>query len=160
MRTLFILDIDGTLANAADRFQRAGHEPSRSDRAAYSSWLHRVQSEATLAMDKPVPGMAPLVLSLAASDDAIAYVTSREEKYRAVTEAWLLKNHFPQHRQLYMRGADDWRSSGELKEAIIKILAVPYDAVVVVDDDPLGDVQSMCSRNGYTFLKACSGGEG
>ncbi len=159
MKTLLILDIDGCIADATERFQRAGQEPSRENRTQYLQWLHNVQNETTLSMDKPVPGMLALANSFELLG-TIAYVTSREEKYREVTRRWLEQHQFPSSHQLYMRGQDDWRSSGEMKEAIIKVLAVPYGAVVICDDDPRGDVQEAAQRNGWTFLKATSGGKG
>jgi FMN phosphatase YigB (HAD superfamily) len=165
MNTLFVFDIDGTLADATRRFAKAGHEPSRGDKAAYLRWLDEVQNKDALLEDAQVRGMRDLVQG-ASKMGQIVYVTSREEKYRGVTLLWLHRNGFPSPHLLYMRGADDWRSSGDLKEAIIKVLAIPYErgswgtGVIIVDDDPRGDVQEMAHRNGWTFLKATSGGKG
>ena len=40
MKTLFIIDIDGTVAHAGKRFREAGPEPSRNDPAVYAVWVN------------------------------------------------------------------------------------------------------------------------
>jgi hypothetical protein len=160
---IIFLDLDGTLADATERFEQAGSEPSRSQRKQYLRWLAAVQDEERLAADQPVYPMRTLVEKLARQDAQLVYLTSREEKYREVTQAWLDNHDFPLG-ALVMRPSDDWRSSGELKgDAIRTILqfsqAEPCDAVLI-DDDPRGDVQQAAHKLGVCFLKATSGGKG
>lgn len=154
MKTLYVFDIDATLANAGWRNCIAGPEPDRNNRKKYLKWLKKVQSKKMLMKDKPVPGMREL--TKAVKKDAI-YLTSRSENFRDVTEKWLRKHKFP-NLTLYMRGKNDWKSSGKFKEAVILSLVKNRKMnVIVFDDDPKGDIFQECQRNGWTFLKALSG---
>lgn len=159
---IYFLDIDGTLADATERFKQAGPEPAREDRDKYLAWLAAVQDEERLYNDTPVVAMISLAEAMAKTDKVV-YLTSREEKYRDVTRRWLDDLGFPPG-ALVMRGADDWRSSGELKADAIRTLLQyeslePCDAVLI-DDDPRGDVQQAAHKLGVCFLKATSGGKG
>jgi uncharacterized HAD superfamily protein len=159
-KTLFCMDIDGTIAHAGRRFAEAGEEPNRDQKDVYEAWLSRIQSHETMLQDAPVVGMQSLLWSLYNSPNELIYLTAREEKYRYTTCQWLNNHSFP-NGSLYMRGEGDHRDGVELKEALIKMTKNLYhcDAVVVVDDDGKGDIEAMCARNGYTFLKARSGGQ-
>lgn len=156
MRPLFVLDIDATLADAAERFQAAGPEPTRESREAYIRWLELVQDRDRLLSDKAVPGMVALTWGLA-SAGTLLYLTSREERWREATLLWLQKHGFPSAR-IAMRAPDDWRGGGEFKRSMIEIYRKPGQTVVVLDDDPIGDIEKACKAAGYTFLKARSGG--
>lgn len=164
MSTLFIIDIDGTLANGARRFREAGSEPSRDNRKAYDKWLSNVQNTESLAKDPVVSGMVELCCSLWLSVRArIAFVTSREESYRDVTWEWLGdQGFFLNQEALIMRPTGDYSEGSELKERIIEKLlkSSQCDNVVVIDDDEHGKLETVCKQRGWTFLKACSGGNG
>jgi hypothetical protein len=160
-RTLFVFDIDATLADATERFAKAGKEPSRESQQEYLAWLERLQTRESLALDNPVAGMANLLHALWAGGGTLCYVTGREECYRQVTLDWLLEHRFPLTGPLFMRKPGDWGSVRQVKEPWIKYQQQVLQAtsVIVVDDDPNGDVALMCQDNGWTFLKACSGGK-
>lgn len=162
--TFFFIDIDGTIADASKRYAEAGRPPSKEDKEAFRAWLKKVQNHESLLLDKPVPGMRVMLQALqyfsyAADDCQLFYLTAREEEFRTTTRSWLFMNGFPLA-PLLMRGIDDWRSSGELKEAEIKNALSNFSnaEVVVIDDDPEGDIEEMCDKNGYTFKKALSRG--
>jgi hypothetical protein len=160
---IYFLDIDGTLADATERFKQAGPEPYRSQRRQYLKWLAAVQDEERLANDEPMYAMLALAAALAQSKGTLFYLTSREEKYREVTKRWLKDHDFPPA-PLIMRPTDDWRSSGELKGEAMRIILQasnhdPIDAIII-DDDPRGDVQEAAHKLGVCFLKATSGGKG
>ncbi len=152
--THVFIDIDGTCANAKDRFDLAGEEP-KSRGARYSLWLRRVQSKAALLKDKPVSGMSALVRSLGFTCNT-TYLTARSEVYRNVTRLWLYENGFPTF-DLIMRPKGSRMSSVEFKEAVIKRMVMPLDSVVVIDDDPTGEFKLVCNSNSWTLLKAVSG---
>lgn len=159
---LVIVDIDATIADATKRLKVAGPEPDRNDKAAYLAWLDRVQNAKSLAADQPVPGMEELCAALSNFYKCqLYYVTSREEKWRSVTWDWLRLYGFLGHSmELLMRPNADWRSSGEFKEEVIKsLLTESKESVIVIDDDEKGDLEVVCKRNGWTFLKARSGGQ-
>jgi hypothetical protein len=158
MSTLFVFDIDATIAHAGRRLKEAGPEPSRDDKAIYDHWVRNVQNEKSLLEDKPVPGMAQLLNELSAAN--VMYLTSREEKWRSVTKEWLIINDMPDF-NLVMRGNDDYRDSAEFKIEAIKFVQAMQGStsVVVFDDDEHGELEKVCAKEGYTFLKARSGGQ-
>lgn len=161
MKTLVVLDIDGTIADATERFEAAGPEPERSNKEEYLSWLDRIQDHGRLAADRKVPGMVDLAAAIGSSPcTKLIYLTSREEKYRTTTHKWLVHHRFP-NATLYMRPTDDWRSGAQLKEDFINIVLSNEDvwmSVVVIDDDQNGEIEKICKKNSWTFLKARSGG--
>jgi beta-phosphoglucomutase-like phosphatase (HAD superfamily) len=152
---IIFCDIDATLTDASRRFKEAGPEPSRDDKSNYLAWLSRLQDEARLAADQPVPGMREVVRALA-SQNRLYYLTGREEQYREVTKSWLKAHGFPE-RPLLMRNPEDWRSATEMKMQIISELRRDGQPVVVLDDDPEGVFATRCREAGYTFLQARSG---
>lgn len=160
-KTLFIIDIDGTLAHAGRRFAEAGPEPTRDSKAEYDTWVGRVQNESSLSEDRPVPGMLSLMKALDHYPFARTfYLTSREERWRRPTETWLYRNGFPSLPTM-MRANGNYQEGAEFKETTIDALVQSNGAteVVVVDDDGRGDIEAMCKRRGWTFLKARSGGQ-
>jgi uncharacterized HAD superfamily protein len=158
MSTLFAIDIDGTIADASRRFIEAGSEPSRDDKERYMAWVAAVQNERSLKEDKPIPGMSNLVAGLFAEVSGttkVIYLTSREEKWREITDQWLF-DHMPYTQALIMRPDGNWDNTGVFKEKMIKLAMAQHGCTecVVIDDDPRGDVALACKRNGWTFLKA------
>lgn len=151
--TIIFLDIDGTCADSADRFKKAGPEP-RTRGPEYTKWLNKVQTKSALLKDKPVRGMADMAASL---KDNLVYLTARSEIYREVTKQWLSDNMFPDA-QLLMRPKRNKQLAGELKEEIILSIADPEDEVIVIDDDYNEELEVVCRRNRWTLLKAKSGG--
>lgn len=162
---LLIVDIDGTIADATRRFAEAGPEPSKNNKPKFLEWLGKVQNENSLMADQPVPGMRELIagLTLGWRDSGervrVAYLTSREEKWRSVTEQWLEKNQFPKT-HLVTRPNGCWMETAEFKSIAIHAMRQNNEHVIVVDDDDQhGSIEKMCKKNGYTFLKARSGGQ-
>lgn len=156
--TIVFMDIDGTIADGSRRFLKAGEEPKTRGRK-WSKWLRTVQNKKTLSEDPPVAGMKELCEGLIHSS-AFFYLTGRSEIYREVTNKWLEDNKFPSA-ALLMRPKGNRQKNGELKEAIISsplITVLPSTNVIVIDDDQNGDIEAACHRNGWTFLKAKSGG--
>lgn len=159
MSTLFVIDIDATLADATDRLKFAGQEPSRKDAVAYNTWLAAVQDANSLLQDKPVAGMVDLVSAIRKGSLNVVLVTAREEHWRDVTEAWLIKNKLPKL-PLIMRPNDNFYESAMFKATEISELKTLFgcDSVIVIDDDQSGELQGICKYHGWTFLKALSGG--
>lgn len=160
MNTLFIIDIDGTIADHGRRIAKAGPEPSRSDKEAYFKWVATIQSEDSLLEDKAISGMEDLVSSLDNKilQNEVVYLTGREEQWRGVTERWFYENNFPDY-GLIMRPDDDYRDTAAFKEDAIDDILINFrpNAVVVIDDDQSGELEKVCKRRGWTFLKAMSG---
>lgn len=159
MSLLLCVDIDGTLADATTRFAKAGAEPGREDEAAYSKWVETVNEG--LEHDKPVSGMASLIAIVGAMGLAdVLYVTGRSESLRTQTEKWLGEHKFP-IMPLCMRPENDWSENAEYKQRVINKAKYTYKAseVILIDDDQQGKLETMCKINGYTLLKAVSGGK-
>jgi hypothetical protein len=154
-KTLFVVDIDNTIADASRRLRRAGKEPSRKDKKKYDAWVKAVQSAKTLMADKPVPGIRELLCSLPILD--VLYVTSREERWRKMTVSWIKKHDFPYGGciDLVMRPNGDYSETHVLKQREIRSFSVGcmYDEVVVLDDDPSGELTKVCKREGWTMLR-------
>lgn len=159
-KTLFVFDIDGTVADARARFAAAGKEPPRKNNVAHTEWLSRVQDKNSLLEDKAVPGMLTLLWAVQSWGASAIYLTAREEQWREVTEKWLKQreiNFFP----IYMRPDGNQQTYAEFKRGVIATISAQQknSAVVVLDDDPLGELQKVCKAQGWTFLKALSGGD-
>lgn len=153
---IIFIDLDGTVCNAKKRFVAAGPEPERTNKEAYLEWVSKVQSHESLLQDQPVPGMLELVAGLS-RQHSIFYLTARNEEYRNTTLHWLQVHKFPT-RELIMRSSDDWSSSGVFKGKAVAGILNNYTSnlkqqVLVIDDDPLGDIAAMCAAEGYLFLK-------
>lgn len=144
MGAVYIVDIDGTIADDRERKLRAGPEPERHEKKAYLKWLDAIQSVKTLSEDSPVPGMAELLRGLSRDQAIIIYLTAREEKFRDVTRDWLRQHTFPMS-LLLMRPTGGWMSSRTLKEAHIREIREVYAnlAIVAIDDDGSGDCAQM-----------------
>jgi phosphoglycolate phosphatase-like HAD superfamily hydrolase len=152
---LYIFDIDGTIADMEWRIRRAGPEPDKKNKKKYKAWLKRIQSKKMLLEDVPVPGMKEMVNALKKHS---VYLTARQEIYRDVTKKWLKMHGFPSL-NLYMRQKNDWNSNGVYKEAVILDLMekMGYNVIVIIDDDPHGDIQKVCKVRRWTMIKALSG---
>jgi hypothetical protein len=157
MSVLFVVDIDGTLADFGRRLVEAGPEPSRADKKVYADWVFKIQNEDTLLADKPVQGMKELIEELGRWNEVV-YLTGREEQWRKVTDTWLYENDFPGY-GLIMRPDDNYQETAQFKEDVIDDLIINYrpNSVVIIDDDQSGELEKMCKRRGWTFLKAMSG---
>lgn len=154
---LFVFDIDMTLANGARRKRYAGAEPNREkDPAAYNIWRDKINQN--LDADEPVPGMVEMVRAMEESGNSVVYVTARGSNLRSETREWLKRHGFPDC-MLWMRAETDLRPSAKFKEHIIsKLRTSEHEATVVVDDDERGELEEVCKRRGWTFLRALSGG--
>lgn len=161
---LIFVDIDATISHVGDRF--TAHPPpveKNRHNPVYQQWLIDVQAPELLAKDTPVPGMQQFV---EAFPNAI-YLTSRSEIHKEDTLKWLRIHHFPP-RGLTMRVEGDLRHYYDFKEdAINYMLKQRADQdnsdinaynVIIVDDDPKGELEKLCIRNGWVHLRATSGG--
>jgi hypothetical protein len=158
---LFVIDIDGTVADGTKRFKKAGPEPDRSNKAEYTKWVQAINTG--IETDRLVIGMKELCISLSKGDayrsifNSVVFLTSREEKLRKTTQDWLDSCHLD-GLKLVMRPTGNWEDTAILKERAIHILA-EGKPVVVIDDDEHSTLEAVCKKNGWTFLKARSGGQ-
>lgn len=158
MSVLFVVDIDGTISNGEARFKEAGPEPLRHNKIVYDAWVGIVNRN--MQYDKPVLGMRELCWAMSV-ESTMLYLTSREDKHLEDTQEWLSQNGFPTGPQLIMRPMDNYDDGAVFKEKMVKLALMRYGirTVVMIDDDGQGDIEVMCAKNGWTFLKARSGGQ-
>lgn len=152
---IWIIDIDGTLADWSDRSKRAGAEPPRENKAAVQEWLDKLQSEEMLEADKPIEATKQIVCALSLNTSSkIYYLTGRSEQWRWVTRCWLQDNGFPLA-TLLMRENADWSSPAKYKsEEIKKLMSLhPGEQFATIDDDYSGDCENMYKNKGIMFLK-------
>lgn len=154
---LYIVDIDGTLADDRQRKLRAGKEPQRSNKSEYLQWLAAIQNPISLLNDATVPGMRRLLEGLTLHKMGsqefphIVYLTAREEKWRDVTCQWLTEKGFPKA-PLLMRPDNNWESTRILKEFFIKELLPTCSQAIAIDDDGSGDCSEMYNELGIGHL--------
>jgi hypothetical protein len=158
MSLLVVMDIDGTISDATDRFRLAGPDPGLHNMEAYLSWVEAVNDK--MHHDTPVSGMAELLRALWYTQSHCVYLTNREEKHREVTENWLTRHGFPRFKVM-MRQDGSYSEAIEYKGTVIRNLCEVFGStsVVIVDDDESGKMEGLCKKMGWTFLKARSGGQ-
>jgi hypothetical protein len=88
------------------------------------------------AMDDDAPLEVGIALAhdQAAAGHDVAYLTGRDESYRALTQAWLDRHGLPAGR-LLMRRVGDRRPARVMKPEALRRLARTHRVVAVVDDD-------------------------
>lgn len=155
--SLFMIDIDGCVADGRARYAASGPEPEGSKTsAAYKRWVSTVMDQKQMALDPPVPGMADILDALHVEGHIVAFVTSREEMHRAITEKWLDDNGFLEFgMRVIMRPQGSLLPDHELKEKAVDTLIAEFrpEAVVIMDDDLRGGLAKVCKKNGWTMLK-------
>lgn len=108
-RRFIVVDMDGTLADSAHREHLA----------VAKQWD---DFHAGIPDDKPhwdVHTLLEVINSgILTADVEVILLTGRNERYRKVTEAWLLK-HRVKSDHLLMRPNDDWRSDHVLKPKLL-----------------------------------------
>lgn len=113
-----ICDIDGTLSDAGWRASMlpdwdAFHEASIND--------------------NPFADTVALLEALH-SDTNIAIVTGRNEKYRGLTNQWLIKNRVRYH-AIYMRADDDFSKAADFKLGVFRRHFSNSEVWLVLEDD-------------------------
>lgn len=155
--SLFVIDIDGSIACLRKRVAAAGIAPDRSNLDAYRAYIQRLMDEKQMAQDMPIPGMQTLLRALASKEELI-YLTGRSENYRTTTERWLLLNRFPEA-TVIMRSVNDWSSAADYKEKeMLKLKHKWGSNITVIDDDYDSDCSPMYQSLGLLHLKVCWGG--
>lgn len=150
---MLVMDLDGTLADFTDRMNKAGSMPDREDKAAFQSWLDRLQSEDSLYNDPPISEILTLVGTMKRAGHTIVFLTGRSQIYENVTKAWLKK--WGLSGKLFMRPETNWESARDYKYGMLKIILKEYnpDTVMTIDDNPENDSAEMYASLGIQFLK-------
>lgn len=111
---IVICDIDGTICDLSHRLHFIENPPK--------SWdaFHAACSD-----DLPIHAMRDILCRLI-GDDAVFYVTGRNEAIRRQTVDWLDKHGFPQG-ALFMRNGSDRRQDWEVKREILHEQIYPHN---------------------------------
>jgi hypothetical protein len=122
-RGIVVFDVDGVLADVRHRLHHVERKPK--------NW-----PAFFAAMDDDGPLAEGIALAQRYADEGhrIAYLTGRNESYRALTLAWLQRHGLPEGR-LVMRREDDRRPARVFKPQALSRLARDGEIVAVVDDD-------------------------
>jgi phosphoglycolate phosphatase-like HAD superfamily hydrolase len=138
--TLAVFDVDGVLADVRHRLHHVESRPK--DWPAFF---------AAMSDDPPLPVGIALVHDQLAAGHAVAYLTGRNESYRAVTQEWMREHGLPEGR-LVMRREADRRPARQFKPEALRRLQQSYRVVAMVDDDAV--VVEALRREGWPVLHA------
>jgi phosphoglycolate phosphatase-like HAD superfamily hydrolase len=126
-RPTVIVDVDGTLADVSGIRHYVLDDPRRKNFEKF----HAASSYVT-----PMPLVAELVRALAGLGFDIVILTSRKERWRHRTRAWLGKWDIP-FDALGMRSDDDERRDDDVKRDLYAAMRRRgYEPVLALDDNP------------------------
>ena len=124
MKSLYIVDLDGTLSNdewrrkyfpseeVAETLDNGQERINELTQESYCSYNYKLTSDA------PYPEMQELVRKQFKCGKVV-YLTARPSSYREMTEEWLSRNGLDGHERLFMREDGNKQSSPELKSDIL-----------------------------------------
>jgi hypothetical protein len=137
-----IVDMDGTLVDVQSIRHYILQQPRQFDRF-HSESINCPPNQDILKMvhDMHASRYRPLI------------VTARHEKWRAITEAWLIK-HLPgiPWQGPFMRADGDYRKAPVVKQEILTKLRKTWNIAGAIDDDPA--VIEMWKSEGLTTVTA------
>ena len=125
---VYIVDIDGTLANISHRLHFIQREPKDWD-GFFDACVD----------DAPIQDVIDVVKALTLAglyDDAtrVIYLTGRPERVRSKTINWLANNHLPPA-ELIMRKDGDHRPDTKAKKELMDAIVAKGDQIVGVFED-------------------------
>ena len=101
--------------------------------------------------DAPIKEIVDLINSMEKAGHAVIGFTSRPEKWRKLTNEWLVK-HEVKISELVMRRNDDFRKATEIKEDIVRSpIFSGYGIALVIDDRQ--DVCETINNMGITTMQ-------
>lgn len=132
-----ICDIDGTLALMGNRNP---HDPA---------------GEEDL-LNYPIANILEVYDKQKVIEVTLILLTGRNERYRKLTEEWLVKNNITHYKHLYMRKKGDFRKDYIVKREIYKrYIQKEYDVLFVLEDRD--QVVRMWREEGLTCLQVAFG---
>lgn len=144
MKSCYIFDIDGTLANGDHRVHHIKKQPKDWD--TYFSLCGE---------DEPIMPVVKLAQALWKSNNFFFYVSGRSDVCREQTEQWLMKHGLPKE-PLMMRKQGDHRDDDILKsEFLDEILADGWIPLMVFDDR--NRVVNMWRKRGIVCAQVAEG---
>ena len=124
MKSCYLVDIDGTVADATHRLHFITERPKN-----WNAFFANVKD------DVPYDHIRQLLWHLINNDDVvIVYVTGRPQRCLNDTIEWMRKRVFPLG-ALYMRADDDYRADDIVKKELLDQLRRDgYDPIMAFDD--------------------------
>lgn len=142
-RKVVIVDMDGTLADAAHRLHHLRTRPK--DWQAFFAGMGR---------DPLIPVVADWVRALAA-DYQVVIATGRPAEYAERTARWLRQHGIP-FAQIFLRRSGDHRPDYVAKQDLLRVIAPERIAFAIDDREP---VCAMWKRHGVRCFLVSSGEE-
>lgn len=143
---IFLVDIDGTLADASHRVHHITTQEPKDWNAFYAG----------IPEDKPIFQVITIVRALSKAGHNIHLVTGRPDNTRDITSAWLQKFRIP-YGLLLMRKEGDHRKDSEVKSELIDLafsMISPEDMVAIEDRN---QVVEMYRARGIKTLQVAPG---
>ena len=146
MRPCYIVDIDGTVADASHRVHHIKTSPKDWD-AFFGAAMH----------DKPIKALQTLLQDLKFNYAVkFIYVSGRPAKYMRDTLNWLDLHEFPMGSRIYMRPDGDRRDDDIVKaELLQQVRADGWEPILAFDDRDR--VVKMWRSNGVPCLQVAEG---
>lgn len=148
----YIVDIDGTLADATDRLHHIRKDTNSPSRADWDAFF------AKCGDDKPLQDAIDVIRMIGFyawhnGNIEIAYLTGRPERVRQTTISWLMRYGLPKG-QLLMREDADHRSDEVLKKEMLeKLRRTGTRIAAAFEDRPR--VVKMWRGEGITCFQLC-----
>lgn len=144
LNKVVVFDVDGTLANCEHRLHYIREKPKN-----FPKFM------SGMALDTPYEDMCWFATHLHWNPYPVVIATGRNEKYRELTNSWLLTNGV-RFLKLYMRADDDYRPDYVTKAEYIEKMALDGFVPFVVFEDRDSVVQ-MWRANGIRCLQVQPG---
>jgi predicted kinase len=140
LQPCILIDVDGTLSKRGDRGIYDFEKSIDDDYYFQTRFLLELIADQNKWQNPIVPSLRLIVFS------------GREDKFQAVTEAWLKKSHIP-YDEIHMRKTEDKRPDYIVKQELYDtIIKDKYNVFFVLDDRK--QVIDMWKRNGLYVLGA------
>jgi phosphoglycolate phosphatase-like HAD superfamily hydrolase len=143
----FIIDIDGTIADASHRLHHIQNKPKNWD-----AFFEGCED------DVPIPAIEALLHHLTEGRAELVYVTGRPERLRDATLAWFGRHELPVvfSNRLYMRADGDHRPDTIVKrELLSRLRADGWEPVMAFEDR--ASVVQMWRDNGVPCAQVVEG---
>lgn len=124
MRTAYIFDIDGTLADVREFRHHVLQKPKNFDKFHEESMYAPAHQH-----------VVDMVHEAKAAGHDIIIVTARNAKWRNHTAFWLADKEIPSD-ALFMRDINDHRKDYEVKKDIFSVISQTWNVVHAIDDNP------------------------
>jgi hypothetical protein len=164
MTKIAFIDLDGVVADATKRFERADiakalylsgtDRPEMLSREATNVYWREVFNSENVPLDTLIEGVVEALVTLEQQDYRLIYLTSRPESMRAATQEWLFQKlvwgvydlpNFVSRGLVMKPAAFQYTKTVIWKAGTIQMFVAMYgaDEVLVIDDEPVNLAELM-----------------